>query len=271
MQGASRGSWVASEKSLAEVLRDPASAAGVIGGELLAVGTVLDDSGPLRRALSDSATPPSTKTGLADRLFSGKLAADSAAVLRAAVEQRWSDPRDLSDAVHSLGVQAVLTGAERDGRLEQVESELFRFERTVAGNPGLRDAFSNRQRSGADKADLASTLLDGKAASETVALVRQAAAHPRGQRFERVLQSYINAAANLRHQLVATVTTARTLSDEHSNRLSAALTAIYGRTVQLNVVVNPAVVGGLRVQIGDEVIDGTIQTRLDEARRAMAG
>ena len=264
MQGASRIAQITSRQALSQLLSGDA-----VGGDLFALTRVLDDSGSLRRALGNSFADPVAKRELTDRLFGGKVGDGTLEVVRVAVSQRWVDERDLSDALEELGVQAILICAERADRLDQVEDELFRFERTVVGDPGLRDALSDRQRSGDDKVGLVSRLLDGKVAPETIELTRQAAAYSRGQRFECVLESYVGVAVTLRGQLMATVTAAQPLDDGQTQRFGAALAKIYGRQVWLNVIIDPSVVGGLRVQVGNEVIDGTILARLEEARRMM--
>jgi len=112
-------------------------------------------------------------------------------------------------------------------------------------------------------------LLEGKASAETIRLARQAAVAPRGRRFGRVLESYLAIAAGRRAQLTATVTAAVVLDDTQRRRLAAALSGIYNRPVQINVVLEPTVVGGIRVQVGDEVVDGTILRRVQEAERAL--
>ncbi|GGB15419.1 ATP synthase subunit delta [Flexivirga endophytica] len=270
MQGASRGSLLAVRQELSSLLGS-GSDANSIGDELFAIAEVLGSSAGLRRALTDPTAEASAKETLADRLFGGKVGDAAQQVLRKAVGQRWAGERDLGDALEQLGVEATLTSAERAGRLDNVEDELFRFERTIAGDAGLRDAFGDRRRSGKDKADLVGTLLDGKAAAETTRLARQAAANPGGRRVERVLESYVAVAAQLRDRLAATVTSAVELGEADRSRLGQSLARVYGRPVQLNVIVDPNIVGGLRVQVGDEVIDGTIATRLEDARRTMAG
>ncbi|WP_446664521.1 F0F1 ATP synthase subunit delta [Flexivirga sp. B27] len=270
MQGASRSSLLTLRQELNSSLQSGADATA-LGDELFAVSEVLGSSASLRRALTDPTSEESAKGSLSDRLFGGKVSEAVQQLLRRAVGQRWTDERDLGDALEQLGVEATLTSAERAGRIDGVEDELFRFERTVAGDAGLRDALSDRRRSGKDKADLVGKLLEGKAAPETVRLARQAAANPGGRRVERVLESYVAVAAQLRDRLAATVTSARELNEADRSRLGQALARIYGRPVQLNVIVDPQIVGGLRVQVGDEVIDGTIATRLEDARRTMAG
>jgi F-type H+-transporting ATPase subunit delta len=141
----------------------------------------------------------------------------------------------------------------------------------VAGDPQLRDAFSVRSLGAERKAELVARLLRAKVSGETLLLATQAATAPRGLRTEQALERYVEAAAARRRQLVAHVVVSRPLSDAHRTRLASALARIYGRAPRLNVDVDPDVVGGLRVQVGGELIDGTMLGRLDVARRKLAG
>lgn len=269
MEGSSRASFATSRQTLHEQVSGGVDA-GAVGEQLFSVTEVLDSSASLRRALADPSATGDAKAGLADRLFGGKIDDATHAVLRSMVQLRWAAERDLADTAAELAVEAVLVGAEREGRIDQVEDELFRFERTVSGSPGLQEAMTDSQRSGADKSSLVHSLLDGKVAPETQSLARRAAAFPRGQRYERVLKSYVATAARLREQLTATAFVAYPLHDDQRDRLAAALKEIYRRDVQVNVVVDAQVVGGMRVQVGDEVIDGSLASRLEEARRLMS-
>lgn len=269
MEGSSRSAYAAVRETLREQLSGDVDA-GAVGEELFSVTSVLDSSASLRRALADPSAEGDARAGLADRLFRGKVSDATQTVVRSVAEQRWAAERDLADAADELAVEAVLTAADREGRIGRVEEELFRFERTVAGSPGLREAMTDSQRSGADKSGLVHTLLEGKVEPETQLLARQAAAHPRGRRYERVLQAYVATAARLREQLSATAFVAHPLDDDQRDRLAAVLKEIYQRDVQVNVVVDAQVVGGMRVQVGDEVIDGSLASRLEEARRLMS-
>lgn len=270
MQGASRRALGTARQAQSAEIGSGADAA-TVGDELLAVAQLLGTSVPLRRALTDPSTESADRVALQGRVFSGKVSDATEHVLRASVGQRWSDEHDLVDGLDRLGVEAILSSAERAGRLDQVEDELFRFERTIAGDRGLADALADRRRAGKDKAELVGKLLDGKAAPETARLARHAASGTRERTVERVLQSYVAIAADLRNRLAATVTSAVELTESERTRLGDSLARIYGRPVHLNTVVDQSIVGGLRVQVGDEVIDGTIATRLEGARRAMAG
>lgn len=271
MQGASRAAFSASRNDLRGLLADHGVDAAAVGQELFGVTGVLDSSASLRRAVGAPASAAEVKQGMIERLLTGKVSDAVVSVMRGVVGRRWSAERDIPEAVEQLAVEATFASAARRDAVDQVEQQLFSFERLVATTPQLRDALANRQRSGADKADLVTRLLQGKVEPETQALAVQAVSHPRERRLDRVLETYIEVAARMRDRLSAHVTAARPLDAEHEERLSRVLADMYGRPVQLNVVVDQSVLGGVRVRVGDEVIDGTISRRLEEARRAMAG
>lgn len=270
MRGSSRAAAAAGSSAL-----DAAFASGAhrgnLGEELLAVTALVDGSATLRRALADPSRDAASKRELVTRLLNGKVSTQAVDVVRELVGQRWAVERDLSDTMEALAVESILSGAEQAGRIDQVEDELFRFERIVSGNPSLRDALTNRQGDPQAKAQLVSRLLEGKASPETIRLARQSVLAPRGRRLDRTLERYLALAAQRREQVTAVVTAAHDLDESQRQRLSAALQRIYGKPVLLQVVLDEQVLGGIRVQVGDEVVDGTVLRRLDEARRHIAG
>lgn len=268
MRGSSRAAFAAGHDAFAAALGSGAFGSA-LAGDLFGVTGALDSSASLRRALVDPSRDAAAKRGLVEGLFGSKISAAAGSVLNALVSGRWSDDRDLGDATETLAVEALIASAEAAGRLDALEDDLFRFGRVVAADSGLRDALS---ASGGDenvKVALVETLLAGKASAETIQLARQAVISPRGRRFGRVLEGYLAIAAKRREQRTATVTSAVPLTDVQRQRLAAALSGIYHGPVQINVVLDPAVVGGIRVQVGDEVVDGTILRRIQEAERAL--
>ena len=156
------------------------------------------------------------------------------------------------------------------GEADAVETQLFTVERLVADNPELRDALADPARSVEDKQQLLRGLLEGKAARGTIQLAEQAVTGTH-RTVSLAIESYQQLAASERDRVVALVRVARPLSDTESERLKAALSRQYSRQVDLNVLVDPAVLGGVRVEVGDDVIDGTVSSRLDGARRKLAG
>jgi F-type H+-transporting ATPase subunit delta len=140
----------------------------------------------------------------------------------------------------------------------------------IEDNPELRGALSDLSRSVEDRSGLLLGLVGAKTLPATGVLVGQAVTRERGS-VERALTDYLDLAAETLDEVVATVTTARELSADEQSRLAGALSTQYGKDVQLHVVLDAALIGGLRVEIGDDVIDGTVAGRLDDARRRLAG
>jgi F-type H+-transporting ATPase subunit delta len=270
MRGSSRAAERESQEALDRELTG-ATDALALGEELFSVTGVVEGTASLRRALADPSREGADKAGLARSLFGGKVSEAAVDLVGTVVSQRWAAERDLGDTLESLAVQSVLATAETQGRIDRVEDELFRFERIVAGDPGLRDALSSRNTDAEGKVGLVRDLLEGKAAPETVRLAEQAVRVPRGRRLDRVLEAYLELASRRRDELTALVTVAAPLTAQQSARLRSALEAHYGKAVTLQVVLEPEVMGGIRVQVGDEVVDGTVLRRLEEARRHVTG
>lgn len=269
MRGSSRAAVAEGRQSFETALMsgDPA----VVADELFAVTALLDDNAALRRSVTDPSREGKDRSDLVTRLLHGKVSNETVGIVSVLAGQRWAQERDLTDTLERFAVEATLKEAEAAGALDQVEDELFRFERLVDGSPELRDALANRQGDPQGKAEVISRLLEGKARPETVRLARQAVLAPRGRRFDRTIEEFLDVAAERRQQLTAVVTTAVDLTQEQRTRLAAALQQIYSKPVQLQIVHDEDVIGGIRVQIGDEVVDGTVLRRLDEAKRHLAG
>jgi F-type H+-transporting ATPase subunit delta len=134
----------------------------------------------------------------------------------------------------------------------------------------LRGALSDPSRSRADKAGLLASLLQGKALPATILLAQQSLSGSY-RTPAAALEAYEKVAADVHGERVATVRIARPLTEAETQRLADGLARQYGRQVHLNVVVDPDVVGGIRVEIGDDVIDGTVSSRLADAQRLLAG
>lgn len=270
MRGSSRAAEAAGRKVFQETL-DSGADWSVLAEDLFGITKAVDGSATLRRALADPSREAEAKRGLVGQLFGGKVSQAAVGLLSELVAQRWSQERDLTDTVEDLAIESVLATAEAGGRIDAVEDELFRFERIVAGNPDLRDAVTNRNIDAGAKADLVGGLLEGKASAETIRLARQAVLAPRGRRLDRTLEHFLALAAKRREQLTAVVTSAVELDGPQRDRLASALEQIYGKPVQLQLVLDDKVVGGIRVQVGDEVVDGTVLRKLEGARRHIAG
>ncbi|MET7726281.1 F0F1 ATP synthase subunit delta [Streptomyces mirabilis] len=269
--GASREALAAARERL-DALTDSTSVDAVqLADELAAVTTLLNREVSLRRVLTDPAQPGEAKAELAQRLLGGQVGGPTADLVAGLVRSRWSQPRDLVDTLEELASIADLTAAQRANALDDVEDELFRFGRIVSSNTELRAALTDRTASKAAKSELLHSLLGGRANPTTERLVTRLVAAPRGRSLEAGLESLSKLAADRRNRMVAVVTSAVPLSDGQKQRLGAALAKLYGRPMHLNLDVDPEVVGGIRVQVGDEIIDGAVADRLEDARRRIVG
>lgn len=271
MIGASREALAAGRENLDSLTDNTSVDAGKLAEELAAVTALLDREVSLRRVLTDPSRSGQDKAQLATSLLSGKVSGETVDLVSGLVRSRWSAARDLVDALEELSAYAEIIAADKAGSLDDVEDELFRFGRIVAGSHELRAALTEPKASAAAKAELVKKLLGGRANPGTIRLVTSLVTNPRGRSLEQGLEAYSKLAAARRGRMVATVTSAVPLSDRQKERLSAGLAGLYGRPVHLNIDVDPSVVGGLRVQIGDEIIDGTVSSRLDGARQGLEG
>lgn len=242
-----------------------------LADELFAVARLLDGQLSLRRALSDPSGRPDDRAALAQRLFSGKVSGTALDLVESVARQRWSRPIDLVDAFMALGTEASLDAADVRGELDSVEDELFRFGRIVGGDRELGRILSDRKAPAAGKNALLDRLLDGRVSPVTEQLLRNVLTGPHAGHAEIAIERLSDVASHRRGQSVARVTTAVALTPAQEQQLTEVLGRIYGRTVGLQVTVDPSVLGGLVVQVGDEVIDGSIAHRLEAAERRLAG
>lgn len=269
MRGASRASYAELREQLAATVPG-APLAAQVGDELFAVTRLLDSEHGLRRALADAAKPGAEKAALVTRLLRGRVAQTTSDLVAAAAAARWASPGDLADAIEQLGIEALTLAAQFDGTLDDLEDDLFRFGRVVSAQPQLRSALTGPAGEGA-KQGLLQDLLATKVSPPALSLISQVLTHPRGRSPQAALDLCASIAAHRREQLIAVVRVATELTPAQRQRLARALAAAHGRGIHLNVVHDPSVIGGMSVQIGDELIDATAASRLAEVGRRLAG
>jgi F-type H+-transporting ATPase subunit delta len=269
MRGASRASYAELRERLAAAVPG-APIAEQTGDELFAVTRLLDSEHGLRRTLADPTKPSGEKAAIARRLLHGKVSPTVEDLVAEAAGARWATSGDLSDAIEQLAIEAFTISAQLSDGLDDLEDDLFRFGRVIAGQPGLREALIGPADTAA-KRSLVDNLLSGKVSGPSQSLITQLVTHPRGRSPHAVLDLAAGIAAQRREQLIAVVRVATELTPAQRERLVTALVRTYGRGVHLNIVHDPSVIGGVSVRIGDEQLDGTAATRLSEVRRKLAG
>lgn len=236
-----------------------------LADEVFAVVDLVDGSPTIRRALTDPSTPADRRQALASHLLQGRVGAPTIDVVRAAVGGRHAGSR-LADALERQGVRALLKTAQADGQLDNVEDQLFRFGRLVDSDSDLRLAVTDRRATVQRRQSLIETLLQSKAQPQTIRLAQRAVL-ARDRTFQRTLGGYVALAASMQDRVIATVRVARALDQSQRERLQSALARQLGREVALQEVIEPQLLGGVRVEFGDEVIEGTVAARLNQARR----
>jgi len=264
-RGASADSFAAVRADLASV--GGGSEAARVADDLFSVAVLLRAEPALRRVATDVSVAAEAKQGLVRELLGSTLGTAAMGIVETAVTRRWTRTRDLADALERASEIAVITSAEDADRLAD---ELFGAAEVVRSHPDLRDALSDPTRSAADKTALVDSLFGGRVSPAVATLLKQALAGSY-RTLGVALETYRRVAADVHDRSVATVRAAQPLREADRDRLAAALRSQYGREVHLDVVVDPTVIGGLRVEIDHDVIDGTVAGRLDEARRQLAG
>jgi F-type H+-transporting ATPase subunit delta len=239
---------------------------GDFAAGLFAVVDALSGSPTLRRAVTDPGTPEGARQALVRGLLEGKVSKPVIDVVADGAAMRWSGGRTFAAALERQAVRSQLIVAEQAGQLDETEDELFRFARLVESNPGLRNALGDRAMSLAGRQQLVENLLAGRATPASVALAKRAVL-ARERTFGHTIEGYVNLAAAQKNRVIATVRVAQPLTDQQRERLRKSLSTQTGREVVLQEVIDEAILGGMRVELGGEVIEGTVVGRLNEARR----
>ena len=246
--------------------------------ELFGILGTVDSSAGLRRALTDPSRSGDEKSALVRQLVGGKVSAEAADIAGGLASSRWASARDIGDALETLAATVVIAVAENKSAvsasgisgLEELENDLFSFNQAVASNHEVQRALSEPQASAAAKIRLAEKLVPG-ASEEAKVLIAQAVSAPRGIKPTDLVARFAELAAKRQQRWIATVSVTRPLTETQFARLQAGLNSLYGRELKVNVTVDPELIGGIRVQVGDEVVDASVVTRLGQLHRQLAG
>lgn len=269
MKASSRQSLAAARNALEKKLTS-ADIAATTARELLAMVVVFDSNISLSRALTDRSRTVADKSELIKRVFANSVSEVTLSFANELIALRWSSPSDLVSAIERLGIETDAAAAEKNNSLDRLEEELFAFTQTVRKSPELRATLNDRARTGARKSDLIASLLKGKSHEGTVRLIGALVDHPRGRNIDAVMADLADAIAARKNRTIAHVKSAVALTPEHVERIAKSLSAQIGTQVRVNVEIDSTVVGGLSIRFGDEVIDGSIATRIGSAQRLLA-
>ncbi len=247
-----------------------AAASGIdlaAGEQLLAAARTIGSSPQLLNALSNPSASAAGTTALVDTVFS-ELGTSARQLLHTMVSSRWSSGDDLLAGIEEIGIRAIAASAPSAG---VIEAELFAFGRAVTSDAELELAIGSKRGTAASKLALVTDLLGSRASAQSRAIVGHLVQQPRGRRIGELVRSAASTAADTTGKGIATVTVARPLTAAQRDAVAATIAKRYGRDHVINQVVDPSIIGGVRVQVGDEVTDGSVASRLNDLKLQLAG
>ncbi|OBK68729.1 F0F1 ATP synthase subunit B/delta [Mycobacterium colombiense] len=240
-----------------------------VSTELVEVAKMLDREIVVTRYLTVPAEDGAPRVQLIERLLSGKVGDVTLDVLRSAVSERWSANSDLIDAIEHVSRQALLEVAEREDKVDEVEEQLFRFSRALDAEPRLAILLGDYSVPVEGRVGLLRKVLEsasGRVNPITTALLAQTVELLRGQNADEAIQFLAEVAVARRGEIVAQVSAAAELSDAQRARLTDVLGRIYDHPVAVQLQIDAELLGGLLISVADEVIDGTLASRLAAAQ-----
>ncbi|MGH3596458.1 MAG: F0F1 ATP synthase subunit B/delta [Mycobacterium sp.] len=239
-----------------------------LAAELASVAAMLNREIVVTRYLTVPAEDAASRVRLIERLVSGKVGDTTLEILRSAVSARWSVNSDLVGAIEHVARQALLMRAERAGQVDEVEDQLFRFGRILDAQPRLAILLGDYAVPAEGRVQLLHNVLES--AGEEVnpiaaALLIQTVELLRDQPAEAAVHGLAEVAVARRGEVVADVSAPAALSDAQRTRLTEVLSRIYGHPVTVQLQIDPELLGGLSISVGDEIIDGTLLSRIATA------
>jgi ATP synthase F0 subunit b/ATP synthase F1 delta subunit len=269
MRSASRLALDAVMKRFNEIAKDlDDQGLSTLADELTSVAALFDRETVVRRYLTLPAEDASPRVQLIERLVSDKVGEHALEILKTAVSQRWSADSDLIDAVELVSRQALLTRAEQADTVDEVEDQLFWFSRILDAQPRLSILLGDYEAPADSRVQLLHNVLKGASTNVnpiTVELLSKTVELLRGEPAEAAMLSLAEVAVARRGEVVAHVSAAAELSDDQRERLTQVLSRVYGHPVTVQMQIDPELLGGLTISVGDEVIDGTLSSRLATA------
>ncbi|MGV0392766.1 F0F1 ATP synthase subunit delta [Corynebacterium riegelii] len=272
MKAASREAQTHVEGKLDELIRSSDNAVAVaaqIGTELFLTVDQLDADRSLRVAVADTSLDASQREGIITQVFGSKVAEPTKNILSEAASQEWSTPREFRQGLVALGRRALSRAAESQGQLEQVEEELYQLSVLLENQKELTQLLSDRTATAAQKRGLLASVIYGKVTMFTEALALQVIGRPAHNPVDD-LSALAEEIAELRGKSVARVVAAEELSSAQREALASKLENIYGREMAIHTEVDPSLLGGMIIRVGDEEIDGSTRGKLARLRTDLA-
>ena len=259
-----------SRDSLAPKLRDSGEDAWRIGNELFTITSALDHNIQLERALTDPSRPVEDKVAVVKNLIGDQAHPLVMEIMSDLVSRRWSRVSDIANAVEDFGVDGMMYYADYTNTTLQVSIELAELHSALLNLPVVRTKLYDATVSSEARVKLLYSLIgDADFTKVTKRLAEHATCNLRNRRYLQTIQWLINKFSRHMGESMVTVTTATPLSKEQVEKLIAIYSAKTGHPVHINSVVDPTVMGGMRIQVGDEVTDNTVVAQLQHLQRTV--
>jgi F-type H+-transporting ATPase subunit delta len=165
--------------------------------------------------------------------------------------------------------EAMFSVARAEGNLAEVEDELFRFARALEGSEDLRTALTDTHIPASRRQQVIEELLGSQATPTTISLLAMAVGIGRAKDLPAIIDRLVRLSAQANNRLVAEVRSVIELDESQRARLAAAIEKATGHPVEIRVIIDPSILGGLVTEVGDTVIDGSVRSRLDQLRKAV--
>lgn len=263
MRSATQHSRAAVKREIDTLIESDADSARALFG----VVDVLAESKPLASALVSRGATPEAKRTLVERVFGAQLGAAGIRVLGTVAAQPWESADEFIHVTHEAAIRSL---AQATGRHEQLGSELDAFLDTVLSEGELELALGTRLQAPDVKIALVDRLFGQRLSADTIRILHSLFTHSGGLRTRRLVGWAREVVADQANRQVAVVTVARPLGAHQLDRLKAGLAARFGREIAVNQIIDPAVIGGMRIEFGDVVIDDTAAARLHDLRLQLA-
>ena len=255
---------------LASKLRDSREDAWRIGNELFVITSLLDGNVRIERALTDVSRPLEDKVAVLNTLLGDQVHPMTMEIMTEVVRRRWSRAADIANAVEDFGVDAMMYYADATDSTLQVSIELAELHSALLNTPVVRAKLYDETVPSEARVKFFHELFDGKGLNKvTMRLAEHATENLRRRRYLETIQWLINKLSRHMGESMVIVTTATPLKQEQIDKLIAVYSKKIGRAVHINSVVDPSVLGGMRVQVGDEVTDNTVVAQLENLQRSV--
>ncbi len=265
-----RGTYSAAYEMLVQAVNSGADGKE-IGEDLFGAADLLNANPSLLLALTDPSRVTGDKEALVNEVFGSSVASAAFEVISALVADHWSVPGDFSAAIADLGLDSHILAAMHDGLYDDLCQELIDAQSLIASNRDLRvqlsDVGDGNPRA---RAALARKVFGGHVSKITERLLSRAAFSTSYGQLLQTLRNYADRAAAATGKQLVVASTAKALTEEQYYRLARLASFRWNSAVQLATVIDPSLLGGFRLDAGEESVDTTVRKDLIAARSVLA-